>query len=372
MTARSTLGRRRIGLLLGSLSAVAAAVLLLSAGTASAASPALVFINNGDTLVYQAGAGTANNVNVFLDAQGRPSVSDSAGITGSGGCPSTGTVAHCGTGIKAVVVNVRDGNDKVTPEAPVKVVVNGDSGRDTVRGGLVRGGASQVTFNGGLDTDRIDYSSADRFVTVNLDNDSAGDGRPGDLDNIRPDVEEIVGSARPDTITGDRRANTIDGGPGADVLNGDDGADLFLERKFATGADVYNGGLGQDLVSYGPRLGGVNVSLNGIADDGAPGELDNVGADVEDVSGGSGADTLVGNAGENVLFGNDGVDHLSGLGSGDDLFGGAGIDTFLAGGGIDFVSAQDGSAESVNCGSGADSAQVDAGLDTLTGCETVQ
>jgi Ca2+-binding RTX toxin-like protein len=371
MTARSTLDRRRVGLLLGSLSALVAAMLLLTAGTASAASPALVFINNGDTLVFQAGPGTANNVGIFLDAQGRPSVSDSAGIVGSGGCPSTGTVAHCGISIDTVVVNARDGNDRVTPEAPVRVAMNGDSGRDTVRGGFVRGGASSVVFNGGPDLDRIDYSSSDRFVNVSLD-DIPNDGRPGDSDNIRPDVEELVGSARPDRITGDGRANVIDGGPGADILSGLDGDDTFRERKFATGADVISGGLGSDAVSYVERLAAVNVSLNGVADDGAAGESDNVGADVESVTGGSGADTLVGNGVANELIGNSGTDQLTGLGGGDGLFGGAGVDTFLAGNGIDFVSSRDSLAESVNCGGGADSAQVDAGLDILTGCETPQ
>jgi Ca2+-binding RTX toxin-like protein len=236
----------------------------------------------------------------------------------------------------------------------------------------VRGGASQVVFNGGQDVDRIDYSSADRFVTVSLDDDAAGDGRPGDLDNIRPDVEEIVGSARPDSITGDGRSNIIEGGPGADVLSGLGGDDIFREGKFATGADVYAGGLGQDIVTYAQRLGAVTVSLNGIADDGAAGELDNVRADVEDVSGGSGADTLVGNSAVNGLFGNNGVDHLTGLGSGDELFGGAGVDTFVAGNGSDLVSAEDGNGESVDCGKGADVARVDAGLDLLKGCETVE
>ena len=55
------------------------------------------------------------------------------------------------------------------------------------------------------------------------------------------------------------------------------------------GADGLQGGGGADDVGYGKRNAGIAVSLDGVANDGEAGEGDNVGTDVETVSGGSGS-----------------------------------------------------------------------------------
>ncbi len=55
-------------------------------------------------------------------------------------------------------------------------------------------------------------------VTVTLD-DASNDGRGGN-DNVRSDVENVIGGTGDDTITGDVDANFLDGGDGDDTLNG--------------------------------------------------------------------------------------------------------------------------------------------------------
>ncbi len=71
----------------------------------------------------------------------------------------------------------------------------------------------------------------------------------------------------------------------------------------------------------------MNVSLDGIANDGEPGENDVLGPDVESVIGSNGNDTLTGNAADNMLVGWDGDDTLDGRGGADVMYGVDGIDT---------------------------------------------
>lgn len=74
----------------------------------------------------------------------------------------------------------------------------------------------------------------------------------------------------------------------------------------------------------------MNVSLDGVANDGEPGEGDNNAADVEQIIGGRGNDTLRGNDLANTLRGDGGNNSLIG-GLGDDLLvGGTDNDTAVA------------------------------------------
>jgi Ca2+-binding RTX toxin-like protein len=79
------------------------------------------------------------------------------------------------------------------------------------------------------------------------------------------------------------------------------------------------GGLGTDLASYALRAAALKLTLNGLTDDGAAGEGDRIGSDVENLTGGKGADLLVGNALANLLTGGPGKDILNGL-AGNDIF----------------------------------------------------
>jgi Ca2+-binding RTX toxin-like protein len=134
---------------------------------------------------------------------------------------------------------------------------------------------------------------------------------------------------------------------GADKVFGGDGDDVFVSYAL-DGADVLHGGPGHDVADFGSRSDALNINLNGFADDGAPGEHDNVGPtnDVEEVVGGSGNDTLTA---ENFNVTNV-------------LNGGAGGDTFHA---------VDSGADTIDGGDDADEAFVDELIDTTANVENV-
>jgi Ca2+-binding RTX toxin-like protein len=177
-----------------------------------------------------------------------------------------------------------------------------------------------------------------------------------------PGRDDLAGGADKDTLRGGHDADQLSGGDGPDRLDGGPGRDP-LEALDDDG-DVLRGGLGADLADYSThRYEAVNVSLDGVANDGARDESDAVMTDVEYVRGSPLGDLLSGNAGANRLYG----------GLGDDwLIGGGGADALVGEGGDDVLSAVDGLADTaVDCGLGLeDAAYVDA-ADPVTGCEIV-
>jgi Ca2+-binding RTX toxin-like protein len=110
---------------------------------------------------------------------------------------------------------------------------------------------------------------------------------------------------------------------------------------------------GSDTASYDGRVAAVDVSLDGAANDGEPGEADIVHATTENVTGGLGADVTTGSSAANVLTGGPGRDRLNGAA------------------GADRLNTRDGVADTVTGGAGADSAQLDAGLDVAKTVETL-
>jgi Ca2+-binding RTX toxin-like protein len=119
--------------------------------------------------------------------------------------------------------------------------------------------------------------------------------------------------------------DALSGGPGDDALDGGDGADHFA------------GGVGVDTVSYAGRTAAVTANPDGLANDGAAGERDRIGTDIENLFGGSGNDVLSGSSARNRIDGRDGNDVLNGLGDNDLLQPGAGNDVLNGGGGDDVV-----------------------------------
>ena len=116
------------------------------------------------------------------------------------------------------------------------------------------------------------------------------------------------------------------GGSGDDVLIG------------GGGPDELDGGTGRDVVSYAGRPDPVTVTVASGADDGAPGEGDDVLA-VERLVGGRGSDVLTGGGGRERLDGRAGNDRVDGRGGSDVLVGGAGDDVLAGADGDDsFVS----------------------------------
>jgi Ca2+-binding RTX toxin-like protein len=130
----------------------------------------------------------------------------------------------------------------------------------------------------------------------------------------------------------------LDPGSASSQLDGGSGDDwLFADAPLATLADDFVGGPGYDTVFYENRHTHQAISLDDVANDGNPGEGDDVHSDVEQVYGGFGDDTITGSAGDDDLNGGEGTDTLNGLGGDDTLDGwlGCDADVLLGGAGDD-------------------------------------
>ena len=167
------------------------------------------------------------------------------------------------------------------------------------------------------------------------------------------DVVNTSAVNKPTVLNGGTGNDRLTSGPAADALNGGDGNDVL---DGGTGADFLSGGAGQDTATYASRTAGVTVSLDNVANDGAPGEKDDVRSDVENLTGGSGDDTftgdkdsntLIGNGGNDKLFGGDGADVLDGGTGADQLYGQNGDDFLDGGTGTDYLSGGGGTADTV-------------------------
>lgn len=179
-------------------------------------------------------------------------------------------------------------------------------------------------------------------------------------------ADELLGGDARDTLVGGDGADMLDGGADTDELHGGAGPDVLLGGEGrdtlvpGLGVDVISGGTNVDTVSYDERATDVSVSIGAAPADGAPGENDDVGADVENIVGGSGADSLTGDADSNDIDGGPGADVITP---------GAGSDVVDGGVGPDTINALDGVPDTILCGDGADSATVDA-FDVVDSCET--
>lgn len=108
----------------------------------------------------------------------------------------------------------------------------------------------------------------------------------------------------------------------------------------------------------------VEVTLDGLANDGPAGRADNIGAGIDGVFGGDGTDTLVGNDRDNDLNGDNGADRLSG-GAGDDELTGATYNDV----GADAVGLESRGADEIVCGVGDDVVFHDASDTVAADCE---
>jgi Ca2+-binding RTX toxin-like protein len=197
-------------------------------------------------------------------------------------------------------------------------VADGGGGNDLVIGSSQLDPPSGADdLRGGDDADTISYLAGSVVpVTVDL---QAGTGGPtgaqaGQLDSLAG-FENATGDFGDDTLIGDGRANVLRGDRGDDRLVG--GGD----------ADVLDGGEGRDDADYSQATAAVQVRLDGLANDGASAEGDDVQATIEVIEGGPFGDTLVGDESDERLIGNDGDDTIDGGLGADEIFGGGGSDT---------------------------------------------
>jgi Ca2+-binding RTX toxin-like protein len=202
--------------------------------------------------------------------------------------------------------------------------------------GSLFGGDGNDTITGGPSTDNIGGGNGNDTLIGGGDQDSMFGGPGNDI---------LIGQDGDDFMFGDDGNDRLIGGLGNDALiggNGDDTADSLVARD---GADSFNGGPGIDTANYGPRQAGANVvlrlSLDNVANDGEPGEGDNLFTDVENVNGGVGPNVITGSGSANVLRGGQSGDSINAV---DEI---SGNDTVIGGFGFDFCTVDPGDVK--NC-----------------------
>jgi Ca2+-binding RTX toxin-like protein len=200
---------------------------------------------------------------------------------------------------------------------------------------------------------------------------------PNSLTAASPIPITVTPGAGNDTVITAGGADVVRASAGNDRVRTGEGADEFLGGPAPDGADDVDPGGGVDTVDYSERSSTVLYSADGAANDGAPGEGDNL-VDAEAFFSGSGDDVLKGGGARGGTFP---VDHLFGAagddvvigGSGNDLLGGGtGSDRTLGGGGNDRIFDVPGSRSGVDGGDdkasgGAGDDEIALGLDDDVG-----
>jgi Ca2+-binding RTX toxin-like protein len=314
-------------------------------------------------------------------------VQSAGGATPGTGCQAvTATIVGCTGDFDAIVVFGNGGNDTIT----MKLIGEGLPPLH----GEAYGGAGDDTLKATPDT--RDIPQPETYI----------DGEGGD--------DTIVSGNGPDELHGGDGNDTMQSFEGPDVVRGEGGDDSVSggkEEPDANAADVVDGGPGFDRIpdvdaDYNRGSDDdVSVTVDGQANDGEPSEGDNViaveklrvvadqatvvGSDAAEdffveansstIRGMGGNDRLVAYDGSDTIDGGDGDDYLEGGFGNDVLDGGGGVDQFMGDRtesnviaiGNDQIRARDGVAEQVNCGIGADTAQVDASDVVDPSCESV-
>lgn len=350
--------------------AAVALVGLLAVGLPAAAHASEVHVA-GNTVVYTAAPGEANNASVQLsqlegDAN-RYYVQDAVTITVGPGCSKDEfyDLVNCQMpGPSPVLVDLGDNND-VADVGPAGTVRGGD-GNDKLVGGTVNG---PQTLDGGPGDDQ-------------LSGDPASGCKGGVQVTASPD--NLIGGAGVDTVVYDRYV------PGFTVSLDDQANDGITGANEGDNAhsDIENVSLpaycaDNNVItgSAGPNHLSASGTLNGLGGDDV---LDGSGDTNDVLNGGDGNDTLKAFGGNDKLDGGAGNDFLEGGFDDDLLIGGPGTDSLVGdetasntiGTGNDTIMANDGIGENVSCGPGTDVADLDAldkvPVDTQNLCETIK
>ncbi|HZO60159.1 MAG TPA: calcium-binding protein [Solirubrobacterales bacterium] len=362
--------------------ALIAAALAACAVPAGAQAATVEMSADGTTLIHRGAAGEINSLNVRV-VDGAVEVKDFAGLTSRTPlCSSvTSATVRCAIGLpKRIHTLLGDRNDGTSIRVGIPVIVEGGTGDDSFTAGNGPD-PSNIAYHGGFGRDTVTYRFADRGVRVNASSFFTADGRKGiDQDNVMDDVDVIQGSEFDDelvdfTLDSDIGPKTIVGRQGNDVLRsglGDHGV-TFDMGSARDGADtIVAGDADYTLVDYSKRTQPLTVTLDhGNGNDGEPGEGDTITGPVAQVLGGQAGDLIRARPDAtdgSFILGGPGDDTLEGADGDDDLRGDAGADTLLGNGGGDILHADDGFRDIVGCGSGIDTALLDA-IDGFTSCE---
>jgi Ca2+-binding RTX toxin-like protein len=186
-------------------------------------------------LLLQAGPGETNLVSVegsksvVLRDNGTPIT-----VAGVPTCMPLDAHAVSCAAVRRIELDLGDGPDVAVIATPHEVEIEGGNGPDRYVA-LANGWPSRVDFDGGIGLDVANYFFATAGVDVSVDLE-AGDGRPGDGDRIRHDVERVFGSQFGDVLAGSARTQELAGFDGDDRITG------------GTGTEVLSGGEGNDRI----------------------------------------------------------------------------------------------------------------------------
>ena len=235
----------------------------------------------------------------------------------------------------------------LTSTPPGEIQLLRISGSPDVSSGQISvsaGGVLTVRGTDGNDTisvidDRVAENTDGFFATVNGKTTRFADGI----------VKSIVvnAGAGNDSITIGTGPVSVNAGAGNDTMMIGDG-DVTLA-----------GGSGNDTADFSGFSENLKITLDNQPNNGPAGAKMNVESDIENVIGGSGNDLIIGNPSFNHLYGGPGNDTLYGGGGNDTLEGGHGHDQLFGQSGNDLLIARDGTRDTVDGGSGMDSASVD-------------
>ena len=301
----------------------------------------------------QDSANDRNSIRVEEDASGNLLVTDSGTqstvLAGNGCSLQTSTRVSCPpdpSNSANLMVVTGAGNDDILIALPARPL----SGVATTN---VYGGPDSDILIGGATGETLDGDGILANLTPFT---SSPTGPPQEGNDL------LLGGGGPDTLLGrggrdylngstggqvDMSPNTLNGGGGADYFDagGMAGADTFIggsgsdaplsnDSPSSTTGDLALGPLqnnervqiwGGDTVSYGTRTyatsgtAGVVADLDGVRDDGAIGESDQIGTDVEALvgtirddrlTGSGGANRIEGKLGADTLLGGDGADRM--------------------------------------------------------------
>ena len=249
-------------------------------------------------------------------------------------------------------------------------ILTGNGGNDTYKFAGLNLGTDEIHEAGNADTDTLDFSGFQSFVSVDLEQVFS----PSDQDfavsafmsNLKvkqfnaTGIEDVIGSPSTDTIRGNARPNHFWGGDEDDRLEGRGGNDI-LEGQ--TGNDTYEFGgtnLGTDDIIEAANSGDDRLRFSGM-ESGVTVDISKAGTQfavdsadlrlrlandtaIESIFGSRFGDTITGNSRNNNLRGLDGNDTIRG---------GAGVD-ILNGGADDDILLSDALDEAVFGGTGRD------------------
>jgi Ca2+-binding RTX toxin-like protein len=213
--------------------------------------------------------------------------------------------------ITRITVDAGGGNDKISLQ-------NADGSQGVTIPSVITGGNGNDSIVGGIAADLISGAGGNDLINGGLGNDS------------------LLGGAGDDTLLGGRGLDTLNGGLGS-FSSGSDGSDLL------------DGGRDEDTAQYTFRLDDLHISLDGVVNDGAAGEGDQI-LNIEDVFSGNGNDVITGSADRNFFSGSGGQDTIDAMAGNDVIFGSRQTDTLAGGDGTDIIFAVDGKRDQITPG----------------------